>query len=77
MSHKDTGGDAFPFSTGTHVFKGMTLRDHFAGQALIAILSSDISNADPTDEEKAMKIPEFVAHRCYLFADAMIKERNK
>lgn len=44
---------------------GMTLRDHFAGQALTAM-------AD-TDEVS----PEQIATYCYQVADAMLAEREK
>ena len=72
---KNDGGQAFPntyernlpqgrrtVSTG-----GMTLRDYFAGQALIGIVKLNESRFWPEDDAK----------RCYEIADAMIAERNK
>jgi hypothetical protein len=43
-----------------------SLRDYFAAQALIAILSKG-----------AYDIPQVVAEKAYLYADAMIEERSK
>lgn len=45
---------------------GMTLRDYFAGQALIALLTS----TDPRSTRGLAKL-------CYEVADAMIAERQK
>lgn len=71
MTNKPTGGHAFPpskahspasgFSQGE---SGMTLRDYFAGQALISLAKGDA----PWDQ---------IALEAYAAADAMIKERNK
>ena len=46
---------------------GMTLRDWFAGQALVGLVS-DTSHSCTPDE---------IAHECGLYADAMISEREK
>lgn len=59
MSDK-TGGPAFPTNGGV-TYKGMTLLDYFAGQALSQM------KGEPTDS----------ARRCYDHAEAMIKEREK
>jgi hypothetical protein len=66
---KPNGGNAFPVTEGaegawTHY--GMTLRDHFAGEALAPILV-----AHP--KMHARKI----AARAYTIADAMIAEQAK
>ena len=45
----------------------MFLRDYFAGQALIAMLTNPIYN-DHTSAQ--------IAQTAYMQADAMIKERN-
>lgn len=44
------------------------LRDHFAGLAMQALLSSG--------EDRAF-IPSFVAENAYMMADAMLAERDK
>ena len=59
-----SGGPAFPTSQS----RGMSLRDWFAGQALLALagLAKDLFNDAPT-----------VADVAYHFADAMIAARDK
>ena len=90
MDRKETGGPAFPrpaseyTKSGTlpdgndaiNEQEGMTLRDYFAGQALIGIMSNDpllvvLINKNLDDPFGA------VAEKCGKQADAMIKERNK
>jgi len=78
---KDTGGQAFPrqdvsLEGCNHLHqtnvKGMTLRDYFAGQALVGIIGmSDKLPESPTTAT------EFMAAGAYMIADAMISERNK
>lgn len=75
MTKKQTGGPAFPciriiagdnYSPPKQVhFPGMTLRDHFAGLAMHALLSLDGFTDDA------------VAHDAYFFADKMIKARGE
>lgn len=80
MNDKNTGGPAFP-QTGATIdgdgtpipqVSGMTLRDHFAGQALQGILASPrapaSSGAMVTNDELAV-----LAYRC---ADAMLRQRE-
>jgi len=59
----DDGGRAFP-SDG---FRGMSMQDYFAGQALAGLM------ADPTIEGSW----EHLARISYKMADAMIAERKK
>lgn len=65
---KEDGGQAFPGPSGEGVFPchqpGMTLRDWFAGQALVGILANSVG-----DEKQ---IPLF-AEIAYTQADAMLK----
>jgi len=67
MSEIDDGGSAFPHPTSPQI-KGMTLRDWFAGQALIGVVSHD---AHRFTSGLAL------AQRAYLLADAMIAEGKK
>jgi hypothetical protein len=66
----NTGGPAFPFSpSDDSTIKpqlGMTLRDYFAGQAIIAY-HSDGEFSDSED----------VANWCYRLADAMLEARKE
>ncbi len=52
---------------------GMTLRDYFAGQALIGTLSAMKTTNGKTEEEM---IKDFTG-LSYVIADAMLKERSK
>lgn len=72
---KETGGSAFPQVEevridGQMVFvkqTGMTLRDYFAGQALMGML------ADHTGIPVVIRFSQIA----YEIADAMLQERNK
>ena len=75
---KDTGGPAFPFNYEEHgkllSCNGMTLRDWFAGQALIAVLKQYAeSNGGIGQEHLLINCPV----HAYRIADAMIAERSK
>lgn len=48
----------------------MTLRDHFAGQALIGLIASPELHDDVYNDESC-------AEKAYKIADAMLKERWK
>ena len=68
----EQGGNAFPgmeydATAGQRYHYGMTLRDYFAGQALIA---------EANRNNKTTKHLKITVERCYQYADAMIKERN-
>ena len=70
---KPDGGPAFPYQPGDWAVDntGMTLRDYFAGQALIGILH----------DEDGLGSPLFQFHlraeAAYKMADAMLAERAK
>lgn len=49
---------------------GMSLRDYFAGQALIGDIAT-FTTTDPTE------YAECIAKRCYALADAMLKARQQ
>ena len=75
MSNTNTVGPAFPFPAYTypngeinHGEDGMTLRDYFAGQALVGLLAGrQPSNAYP---------PEHIAETSYALAEALLKARG-
>jgi hypothetical protein len=76
-SDADGGGPAFPAQPAFHYTglelttaeqKGMSLRDWFAGQALLAIAAGGASAADAA--------PKTVARNAYRIADAMIEHRG-
>jgi len=73
---KDTGGPAFPQYSGRSDSGGMTLRDHYAGQAMAAIISGCLAS-DNSDLIKRVADGDFIAKAAGEMADAMIKERGK
>lgn len=84
---KDTSGSAFPSkrfavndeerdTMGYCVEQGMTLRDYFAGQALIAKFSNDEYIRD-LYKVVGMEKTNIIASDCYAIADAMLAERLK
>ena len=79
MSKQD-GGPAYPCESmrdGKRIFvgkSGMTLRDHFAGQALCGLLPArDSTNRGAYTEME----PHEIARSAYEIADAMIAEHNR
>ena len=83
MTTKDNGGAAFPFSPNDHstarmTTSGMSLRDWFAGQALITL--GDVNPHLPNDAGSLREWPgsgsgSRRAKWAYLQADAMITDR--
>lgn len=74
MSKPDDSGPAFPSpdTRGYDGVPGMTLRDWFAGQALIGQLASCSLGYEYTGADAASKC----ARDTYKYADAMIAARN-
>lgn len=82
---KDDGGPAFPIPISTcydgGIYNtleqscgkngGMTLRDYFAGQALMGLRAAEL------DGNTALWTSEMVAKLSYLDADAMLEARKK
>jgi hypothetical protein len=73
---KDTGGSAFPndgaWANG-HPEGGMTLRDYFAANAILAVCMKQRAGDARTDEGDT----ERYARLAYAVADAMLAERAK
>jgi hypothetical protein len=67
---KNGGGPAFPLRNTDPddyiPFPGMTLRDYFAGQALIGMLAA-----------KGIYYDEVAVKNAYRYADAMLAERER
>lgn len=83
MSNKN-GGPAFPtaeFYDEKHVgtIFGMSLRDYFAGQALVACMSSPrwVEGLDISAAKSGSKFGEALAAMAFQYADAMLAERAK
>lgn len=81
MSEPKDGGPAFPFkcqgpTTGPEFYYGMTLRDWFAGQALVGVLSNhDLLMR--TDQESILSTRAAAAQYAYAVADSMLQQRPK
>lgn len=84
MSKANDGGPAFPRPgyggvSGTEQ-GGMSLRDWFAGQAMAAIISKlELGRefvGDPESEAWRKLTQDCVANGAYLYADAMLAQRN-
>lgn len=81
----DDGGQAFSFvepPTSCGVAPGMTLRDWFAGQALVGELAATNTNSAASAtvqaaSENGRSIEEQVAANCYDLADAMLAARKE
>lgn len=72
---KNDGGPAFPVDlVDVHTKSGMSLRDWFAGQALIGGLAQ---MAHPSIDMSYDIDTTKMATSCYAFADAMLAERAK
>lgn len=71
MSAPDDSGPAFPSQNGHYFEPGMTLRDWFAGQAIIGMTSQ--SERKVNDVKSYARI---FARDAYTFADAMLAARN-
>lgn len=95
MSTADRGGPAFPALQfivpndleARHVARlgetqGMSLRDYFAGQVLMGLVSAEtnatLAKARSTVADKmGQPIEALMARECYEIADAMIAAREK
>jgi hypothetical protein len=83
MTNIDDGGPAFPIAVstgdprdGVYSRDGMSLRDYFAGQALIDIrIRTHIAKASGHIVSDCS--PKDMATEAYIIADEMMKARNK
>ena len=64
------GGPAFPAVPNPDFYRGMSLRDYFAAQAMIG-LGKRYAGIEGSDASA------YVAQEAYKIADAMIAEREK
>lgn len=69
----DDGGPAFPMREG-QPHPGMSLRDYFAGQALVGLLAEAAKGNE--DLDNLVGDYEQCAGTCYLYADHMLAARK-
>lgn len=76
---KESGMYAFPFTAGSVMCPGMSLRDYFAAKAIAGMLSSHqfTDAAAFVGEFEGKSTAEKVAELAYQTADAMLVERAK
>lgn len=75
--NRDDGGPAFPVPDGAESMPGMTLRDHFAGMAMAAMIGAYPAQAIDTGEGGLLFDNEAIAYDAYEVADAMLKAREE
>jgi hypothetical protein len=66
---KEDGGSAYPFvvrNDSDDVYRGMSLRDYFAGQAMAGLAGNPYIHSDVV-----------IARAAYQIADDMLAERSK
>lgn len=68
MTKINDGGSAFPVPLHAQ-FRGASLRDYFAGQALMGLCANSVPGSHHRTENRVRD--------AYALADAMIVERNK
>ena len=81
---KDVGGCAFPNREamgGTYEnqfidHQGMTLRDYFAGQALVGLLAAQPDHVTVSGMPGRKIARDEMADEAYWYADRMLKRRN-
>lgn len=85
MKEINTGGPAFPVVAENglgHVADGMTLRDWFAGKALVGLLAEPIARGSESticylaDSQPGDTGGSRIARAAYLMADGMIAARG-
>lgn len=65
----DDGGPAFPVPANE---PGMSLRDYFAGQAIVPLLSTQFAS-----QEEASRAIDKVGLGAYIIADKMLEARRR
>ena len=73
---KNHGGNAFPAGETATLddTMGMSLRDYFAGQALVSVIQ--VCANDLRESGIGEPIEQMFARRAYMVADAMMAARN-
>jgi len=85
MANYEDGGSVYPFQimkqnpvsgeTQIITIPGMSVRDHYAGQAFGSLLLDAMSKRTSLDDE--FPIPEQIAKKCYEYAQALVNERER
>ena len=76
------GGPAFPWEDVGNTpnqptpHSGMTLRDYFAGQALVTLIMQDPKTTHALDNPNGRTWDDWITMNAYGIADAMLKARE-
>ncbi len=71
----DNGGPAFPVSHPDHDFRGMSMRQYYAGEAMLGALQNpDLVKAVNEEFDDTDDLIEAVRVFSWKMADAMLKE---
>lgn len=74
MSDLVNGGPAFPIeTTATPYAPGMSLRDWFAGQAIMGLIAS----GRLSKRVEGITVAQWFAKEAYIMADAMLEAREE
>ncbi len=76
MENKNDGGPAFPTCIDMGHVHGMSLRDYFAGQAIVALIVSADRAFQERYTQEAPTIREVVSD-AFRYADEMLAQREK
>jgi hypothetical protein len=85
MSQNNDGGPAFPHPVNKHevgfqykIVDGMTLRDYFAAQAPCPPYGwlQKVCNTEDPEDVGGLELAEKSAQWSFMYADAMLKERE-
>lgn len=72
---KEEGGPVFPITLGNMTVFGMSVRDHFAGEALPKVIERELTVGSYRHFCPASC--EQIAQAAYMIADAMLEERKR
>lgn len=76
---RDDGGPAFPRSGEFKAIanNGMSLRDYFAGQVVIAAMADTTMSRELRSARTVEEVAGKLARVCYAVADAMLEESRR
>lgn len=77
MTERDESGPAFPVAGFSDAYRGMSLREWYAGQALAAKTASGLIGYEEHAPEFRDELIRRLVRDCFEIADAMLAESGK